>query len=76
MKYNIGDFIFFISGNNKIVASGTITHVRKEQVTDFIYKVYHQKSGLTYEYPESHLKMFAKSSKEYEEKYGQQIQNW
>ena len=73
MKYNIGDFIFFFDAvSKKVATTGTVFDIRKNphQGIDFIYKIYHQETGLIYEYPEWHLNRHTKSSKEYEASYG------
>lgn len=71
-NYNIGDFIAFLDPvSKKVSTTGTIIDVRKHEAVNNIYKVFHQESGFTYEYPQWHLTLHTISSKQYEEKYGQ-----
>ena len=62
MKYNIGDFIFFLDAvSKKVATTGTIFSVRKDENVHYIYKVFHQETVLIYDYPEWHLKKIGRA---------------
>lgn len=79
MKYQIGELVVFLHGfkSGNIATIGTVVSTRpiKDLPNAIAYTIHHPWVDMSYEYSEDHLNNTSVSGKEYEERYGQQIQD-